>query len=103
MNTSEQIPLWEMQTAWFIPQPNEFMAQTFNYKSWDDFVECKPYKFWKPYVLSSWCWKENQFQIVFISPERYVGMNRAEMPIKREDDPKVRAWLKNHMPKFWML
>ena len=96
-------PLWEMQTSWFLPQQNEYMNQTFGYKSWQDFLECKPYRHWKPYVLSSWCWKDDRFQIVFISPERYMGMNRAEMFVTKEDEPAIREWLKSHMPKFWIL
>jgi hypothetical protein len=50
-------PLWEMQTMWFTRTTTEFTDNTFHYKSWKDFVECKPYKLWKPYILSSWSWK----------------------------------------------
>lgn len=96
-------PLWEMQTSWFLPYPQEYMNQTFTYKSWKEFVEYKPYRIWKPYVLSSWCWKENMFQIVFLSPERFIGMNRAEIQVTKEDEPHIRDWLKKHMPTFWML
>jgi hypothetical protein len=95
--------LWEMDTAWFKPQANEYMNQTFYYKSWKEFVECKPYRIWKPYVLSSWCWKEHMLQLVFISPERFIGMNRAEIQVKEEDELAVREWIKNHMPNFWKL
>lgn len=95
--------LWEMDTAWFVPQQNEIMNQTFTYKSWKQFVECKPYRIWKPYVLSSWCWKENMLQLVFISPERFTGMNRAEIVVQESDEPMVREWIQNHMPKFWKL
>jgi hypothetical protein len=95
--------LWEMGTAWFQPQPNEFMAQTFYYKSWKDFKEYRPYQIWKPYILSSWCWKSNKLQLVFISPERFIGMNRVEIDVKEEDEPFVREWIKNHMPNFWKL
>lgn len=98
-----QLHMWEMETAWFVPQRNEHFCQTFVYKGWKDFLDCKPYRFWKPYVLSSWCWKDDMFQIVFISPERYVGMNRAEMPVKKEEEAEIRHWIKNHMPKFWKL
>ena len=49
--------LWEMETHWFSKNKNEYVESTFPYKSWKDFLECKPYKLWKPYILSSWCWK----------------------------------------------
>jgi hypothetical protein len=49
--------LWEMETLWFTKGPHEFVESTFPYKSWKDFMDCKPYKLWKPYILSSWCWK----------------------------------------------
>jgi hypothetical protein len=137
-------PLWEMQTMWFTRTSAEYTDNTFHYKSWKDFVDCKPYKLWKPYILSSWCWKGisssfhrppggghimnihqilrtnpseseapsldlapgeevEMFQIVFISPDRFSGMNRAEMVVKKEDEPAIRAWLLNHMPSFWKL
>lgn len=49
--------LWEMATAWFDTPENEVVNGCFTYKSWKDFLECKPYKLWKPYILSSWSWK----------------------------------------------
>jgi hypothetical protein len=49
--------LWEMNTYWFYKNKNENADTTFPYKSWKEFLECKPYKIWKPYILSSWCWK----------------------------------------------
>jgi hypothetical protein len=145
--------LWEMPTAWFPKPDTEYINCTYNYKSWKDFRECKPYKLWKPYILSSWSWKlrkeesmgmkkpekrrdgekhtmdcttmlrvnassydkqrglhpTNQgdevdmLQIVFISPDRFVGMHRVEMRVSRDDEEEVRLWLKNHMPNFWKL
>ena len=49
--------LWEMDTHWFFKNKHEHVESTFSYKSWKDFLEYKPYKLWKPYILSSWCWK----------------------------------------------
>lgn len=146
------LPLWEMPTLWFSRPDSEFTDNTFHYKTWKEFVECKPYKLWKPYILSSWCWKQGtvladglpdafhheapkekyfmdatqilrknptvydkektdlpagepveMLQIVFISPDRFSGMNRAEMVVTKEDEPAIRAWLKNHMPILWKL
>lgn len=95
--------LWEMETSWFQPNVNEYMNQTFDYKCWKDFVEYKPYRIWKPYILSSWAWKGNRLQLVFISPERFTGMNRAEITVTEVDEPNIRDWIKNHMPSFWKL
>lgn len=49
--------LWDMDTHWFQRSKDEYIQGTFTYKSWKDFQECKPYKLWKPYILSSWSWK----------------------------------------------
>ena len=49
--------LWEMDTHWFVKPKDEVVPATFTYKNWKDFVDCKPYKLWKPYILSSWSWK----------------------------------------------
>jgi hypothetical protein len=107
MSSTHTLPLWEMETLWFQPHINEFMIQTFTYKDWNQFIECKPYRIWKPYVLSSWAWKEyngeNHFQLVFVSPERFTGMNRAEIVVKKEEEPLIREWVKKHMPTFWKL
>ena len=92
--------LWEMETSWFQPHDNEYMNQTFYYDSWKQFQSCKPYHLWKPYVLSSWAWKETKLQLVFISPERFTGMNRTEIGVTEDDEPLVREWVKNHMPTF---
>lgn len=97
------IHLWEMDTAWFQPLDNEHMTHTFTYRSWKEFVDYKPYRIWKPYVLSSWSWKDDKLQLVFISPERFTGMNRAEITVKNEDETIIRDWIKNHKPNFWMV
>ena len=49
--------LWEMDTHWFSKLDTEAVNATFTFKNWNDFQECKPYKLWKPYILSSWSWK----------------------------------------------
>lgn len=53
--------LWELETHWFVKRDDEVLHSTFPYKSWKDFMECKPYKLWKPYILSSWSWKTFTF------------------------------------------
>lgn len=53
--------LWEMETHWFKQKKDEYIQGTFTYKNWKDFLDCKPYKLWKPYILSSWCWKTRTF------------------------------------------
>ena len=50
--------LWEMKTMWFEKPTNDHINSTFPYKSWKDFIDYKPHKLWKPYILSSWSWKK---------------------------------------------
>lgn len=153
MNTNEY-HLWEMETSWFEKSKNETMNSTFPYKSWKDFRECKPYKLWKPYILSSWSWKKfklddqgfikttkrheperyamectkilrvnpsqydkdietlkisepnkeiDMLQIVFISPERFVGIHRVEVVVEKENEQEIKEWIQRHMPRFWKL
>ena len=47
-----------METSWFEKPDTEYIHSTYTYKSWKDFQEYKPYKLWKPYILSSWSWKK---------------------------------------------
>ena len=138
----EQPRLWEMETLWFRGNQNQHIQTNFHYKSWSEFQEYKPYKLWKPYIMSSWSWKhiprndssrkdlENHImdvhrhsshddtlsgfqipsentvellQILFISPDRFSELHRVEIRIKQDDEPRVREWLKNHMPTLWKL
>lgn len=62
--------LWEMETHWFNKNQNESTSSTFPYKSWKDFLDCKPYKLWKPYILSSWAWKSRLPQEVIQQQKR---------------------------------
>lgn len=136
--------LWDMDTLWFGSPDDEFIHTTFPYKSWKEFQECKPYKLWKPYILSSWSWKlvpleqfrqskrrdlnnhvmtfsaaltstrsmsvestpvkeVEMLQIVFLSPDRFLGVHRVEVIVTRECEEDIRDWLKRHMPTFWKL
>lgn len=120
------IPLWKIETSWFVQTQYEVGDNTFVYANWKDFLSCKPYTFWKPYILSSWSWKkvseiplstrrphyENpspvehdlyKLQLVFMTPNRFQNISRAEMFISEDDEPDVREWLKNHMPKLWKI
>jgi hypothetical protein len=63
--------LWEMKTYWFYKNKHENVDSTFPYRSWKDFMDCKPYKIWKPYILSSWCWKT-------VSAKEYETQRRFE-------------------------
>jgi hypothetical protein len=49
--------LWEMETLWFTGNESQHIQTVFRYKSWAEFQECKPYKLWKPYIVSAWSWK----------------------------------------------
>lgn len=64
------IHLWEMPTSWFPKPDTEYINCTYSYKSWKDFRECKPYKLWKPYILSSWSWKLQKEEPVTKKPEK---------------------------------
>lgn len=68
--------LWEMDTHWFNKGKHEFVVSTFPYKSWKDFLDCKPYKLWKPYILSSWCWKT-------------ISLSEYPVPTKRYEDKTI--------------
>lgn len=63
--------LWEIETHWFYKSKHEYVESTFPYKSWKDFLDCKPYKLWKPYILSSWSWKT-------IFPKEYTATKQNE-------------------------
>lgn len=121
--------LWDMETLWFRGNEKHHVQTTFHYRSWNEFRECKPYKLWKPYIVSSWSWKplslvyppcketmlsilsttsqtetaSELLQILFISPDRFSEIHRVEIHIQKKDEPDVRKWLKNHMPTLWKL
>lgn len=71
--------LWEMKTSWFDKPDNEYIHSTFPYKSWNDFQEYKPYKLWKPYILSSWCWKKMNIDVkpVLPSPSKLLHLHKS--------------------------
>ena len=101
--SQSQLRLWETKTLWFHhPQTNELYSMTFPYKSWKDFRDCRPYKMWKPYAMTSWCWKEDQFQIVFATPYKVnVAMHFVEFAVTQQDEDEIRTWIRKHMPEFW--
>ena len=68
------IHLWDMETLWFTGNENQHIQTTFRYKSWAEFQECKPYKLWKPYIVSSWSWKHIQKQD-FARAEKYMAQD----------------------------
>jgi hypothetical protein len=45
----------------------------------------------------------DMLQIVFISPDRFSGLHRAEIRVSKDDEEEIRTWLKHHMPNFWKL
>jgi len=100
-----QVPLWDLHTLWFnCDNTNGVNSMNFPYKSWQDFMECRPYHMWKPYIMTSWCWKENYFQIVFVSPYLYnTASMYVEFPVTQKDEPAIRCWIKKHMPNFWKI
>ena len=73
--------LWEMDTHWFKKPKDEYINVSFTYKSWKDFLDCKPYKLWKPYILSSWSWKTRT--INEMKQEERRGIDKGIMDCKK--------------------
>jgi hypothetical protein len=98
-------PLWEIPTTWFTPPKfNELNNMTYPYRNWKDFLDCRPQRMWKPYVLTSWSWKDDTLQFIFNTPFRNgISISYVEIPVTHADEPQVRAWIKKHMPLFWII
>jgi hypothetical protein len=98
-------PLWKISTMWFSPPPfNDRTTMSFNYKNWKDFIECRPHRMWKPYVMTSWSWKDDKLQFIFNTPYKSgISISYVEIPVTEADEPEVRAWIKRHMPEFWII
>jgi hypothetical protein len=96
-------PLWEMKTIWFNPPKTyDTLTLVYPYNGWKDFIYCKPYTMWIPYVMTSWAWRDNMLQIVFATPyTNGMAIQYAQMPVTHEDEPAIRAWILKHMPSFW--
>ena len=96
-------PLWSMNTCRLVHRHNNEDGNTlYPYHSWKDFRDCRPYKLWKPYYMTSWAWKDNTFQIVFTTTYKNSHIVRfVEFPVKQEEEPAIRAWIKSHMPVYW--
>ena len=94
-----------METIWFpAPRTNTFIVNTIPYRSWQDFMDCKPYHTLKPYFVSSWAWKNNTVQLIFMLPGQLDSLlTYIEFPVKREDEPGLRIWLKSHMHPSWKI
>jgi hypothetical protein len=98
-------PLWKIPTMWFSPPPfNDRTTMSFNYKNWKDFIECRPHRMWKPYVMTSWSWKDDKLQFIFNTPYKSgISISYVEIPVTEADEPEVRSWIKRHMPEFWII
>jgi len=103
----EQPSLWQLETYWLqIPRDssNSTYVNAIPYRSWTDFMDCKPYKMNKPYILSSWAWRNDEFQIVFTTPYiNGMGTMFISFPVKKMDEPEIRTWLKKHMSPIWKI
>jgi len=52
--------------------------------------------------MTSWSWKDNTLQIVFNTlTSRGISITYIEMPVKQEEEPLIRDWIKRHTPEFW--
>ena len=101
----EKTPLWDVESFWFTPpQVNDGNTSSISYRSWSHFVDCKPYRNMKPYFITSWAWNKNALQIIFMQPLRAgTSLTYIEFPVKREDEPSIREWLKKHMHPSWKI
>jgi hypothetical protein len=99
--------LWEIKTTVFtIPRGNSYLVNVYPYYSFKDFIDCKPYNMWKPYILSSWAWDEatNQVQVIFLTPySDGMGTSYVTFPVKKEEEPAIREWLKKHISPIWKI
>ena len=105
---SSMLPLWEIKTFWVSKARCNYDGNNiYPYNNFKDFKDCSPYKNWKPYFLSSWSWnvETGLFQIAFVTVTVLSSnLSRyAEFPVKKEDEPAIRAWLKKHMSSIWKL
>jgi hypothetical protein len=54
--------------------------------------------------MTSWAWKNDNFQIVFIfTQQSALDMVYIEFPVKKEEEPAIRLWLKKHMHPIWVI
>ena len=101
----EKLPLWDVTTHWFIPPRDYTMSVTaIMYRSWKDFTDCRPYHLWKPYTLTSWAWKNDKLQLVFMTPYTKGSITSyVEIPVVKDNEPAIREWILRHMPQFWKI
>ena len=97
--------IWEINSIWFTPpRNNDRGTNIIPYRSWKDFIDCKPYRVGKPYIMTSWAWKNDNFQIVFIfTQQSALDMVYIEFPVKKEEEPAIRLWLKKHTHPIWLI
>jgi hypothetical protein len=96
-------PLWAIDSIRFAtPRGNDANTSIIPYRNWKDFTDCKPYHMWKPYIMISWSWKDDTFQFIFMTP-RAPTMLYIEFPVKKEDEPDIRAWIKKHVHPIWKI
>lgn len=104
-----ELRLWEIKTHVFpIPRGNSSLVNVYPYYSFKDFINCKPYHMWKPYIVSSWAWsplvETSQFQIIFLTPySAGMGTSYVTFPVRKEEEPAIREWLKRHISPIWKI
>lgn len=99
-----QKSLWEIETHWITNETPDIYHTTYLYKNWKDFRDCCPYRMWKPYILTSWSWKEDTLQLVFCTPyKNRTSISYVEIPVTYMDEELVRQFIKKHMPQFWVI
>ena len=99
------MPLWDIPTHWYIiPQASTSTITPIPYRSWSDFMDSKPYHEWHQVTIISWSWRNTMFQIIFTTRlNDLTGMTYIEFPVKREDEPQIREWIKKQIPECWKI
>ena len=91
--------LWEMETASFVPSSTEM---NISYSSWKNFQDNTPDIIFKNHIMISWAWVNYSLQLVFSDRARGL-ITYVQIPVKHDEEPEIRAWIKQHKPKFWDL
>ena len=91
--------LWEMDTAWFVPPQSDMHI---SYTNWKNFQDNTPDIIFKNHIMISWAWSNYSLQLVFSDRNRGV-VTYVQVPVTKDQEEDVRAWIKKHKPSFWDL
>lgn len=101
LSLNKMEPLWSIDSIRF-PTPRGSDVSIIPYRNWKDFIDCKPYRSFKPYIMISWSWKEDTFQFIFMRSQT-PSLLYVEFPVKKEEEPEIRGWIKKHLHPIWKI